>query len=177
MIRISNIAQFLNCFRLPTICLLGAMTMYTCLYAQEMPPRPIKIRVVPVGALQFGAFTQGPLGGNVIISAQGSRSSTGDIILLNQGYSYSYAILQVQALKGTVVSIATGLTGTLTGGSPSGSMSIQVGGTYPPSPFVVTTDPPLWMDIQVGGTLVVGTPGANPPGSYSGTFNVTFIQE
>jgi len=144
-------------------------------FGQEFPPKPITLRVKALSTLQFGAFTQGSSGGTVILTAQNARSSTGDVILLNMGYTYSPAIMQVQALKGTVVSIATGLTGTLTG--PGGTMNLVVGGTYPPSPFVVTTDISEWMDIQVGGTLTVGTPGANPAGSYLGTFNVTFIQE
>ena len=167
-------AQFLNICRLSIIFLFAAMMVCIYSYGQpEKPPRPFKIRAT--GALQFGAFTQGPSGGSVIIDPQGGRSSTGDVIRLNLGYNYSPAYFQIQAVKGTVVSIASGLTGTL---SNSGkSMNLQVGGTYPHSPFVVTSDTPLWMDIWVGGTLIVGTPGANPPGSYSGTFNVTFIQE
>lgn len=160
------------------ICLLGIISISTDLYGQEKPPRPIKIRVQPLDALKFGAFCQGSSGGTVIITADGSRSKTGDIVLLSSSFgNYSPGIIQVLALKGTVVHIATGLTGTLTGGTPLGSMDLQVGGTWPPSPFVVTTEPPLWMNIQVGGTLTVGPPGNNPPGSYSGLFNITFIQE
>lgn len=162
--------------RLLMFCFFCVISIPTELYGQEKPPRPIKIRVQPVDALKFGAFCQGPGGGTVTINAiNGSRSSTGDIVLLSTSFgNFSPAIVQVQAIKGTVVSFPTGLTGTLTG---PGSMSMQVGTTNPPSPFIVTTDPPLWMDIRVGGTLNVGIPGSNPVGLYSGTFNVTFIQE
>ena len=31
--------------------------------------------------------------------------------------------------------------------------------------------------IRVGGTIDVGAMGANPPGLYSGTFNLTFVQQ
>jgi len=157
------------------VCLLMLTTFSTPLLGQEKPPRPISLRVKALSVLQFGAFTQGNSGGTVILTAQNARSATGDVILLNMGYSYSPAIIQVQALKGTVVSIATGLTGILSG--PGGDMNLTVGETYPPSPFVVTTEITEWMDIQVGGTLYVGAPGDNPAGSYLGTFNVTFIQE
>jgi hypothetical protein len=169
-------SPFSSWFRLLLVCLLGVMSITTDIYGQEKPPRPIKIRVQPLDAMKFGAFCQGSAGGTVIINAQtGLRSATGDIVLLSTSFgNFSPAIIQVQALKGTVVSFPTGLTGSLSG---PGTLALQVGTTYPLSPFVVTTDPPLWMDIRVGGTLIVGTPGSNPPGSYSGTFNVTFIQE
>ena len=42
------------------------------------------------------------------------------------------------------------------------------------SPFVLPSD--SWMDVKVGGTLTVGNSSVNPPGEYSGTFTVTFIQ-
>lgn len=167
---------FSSCIRLLMICIFGVISITSDLYGQEKPPRPIKIRVHPTKPLAFGAFCQGSLGGTVIITAQGARSATGDIVLLSASFgNFSPATIQVQALKGTVVSIATGLTGTLSG--PGGTLDLQVGTTFPTSPFTVTTDSPQWMDIQVGGTLIVGTPGHNPLGSYSGTFNVTFIQE
>jgi hypothetical protein len=31
--------------------------------------------------------------------------------------------------------------------------------------------------MNIGGTLTVGNSASNPPGSYSGTFDITFIQE
>jgi hypothetical protein len=31
--------------------------------------------------------------------------------------------------------------------------------------------------VLVGGTLTVGSLASNPPGSYTGTFNIIFVQE
>ena len=61
----------------------------TSMEAQEDPPRPPSITVT--GDLSFGAFYHGAAGGTVIISPAGARTSTGDIVLLGMGYSYSPA--------------------------------------------------------------------------------------
>jgi len=65
---------------------------------------------------------------------------------------------------------------TLTG-SGGGSMMLHIGASNPASPFVITTGPPASTLMNVGGTLTVGSPASNPPGSYSGNFDVTFMQE
>jgi hypothetical protein len=149
---------------------------YPVVYSQENPPKPIAIYISPTQGLIFGAFSQGISGGTVIIYPDGSRSVTGDIIQINLGFSFSPAIFEVEANKGTLISIINGSNATLTG-SNGGSMTLQLGGSLPGSPFIVTSVPPARMQVRIGGTLVVGNPGANPPGSYSGTFSITFNQE
>jgi hypothetical protein len=44
-------------------------------------------------------------------------------------------------------------------------------------PFIITTMPPSPSLLSIGGTLFVGSAVDNPPGNYSGTFNLTFVQE
>jgi hypothetical protein len=143
--------------------------------AQEPPPRPVVVTTVPPG-LGFGAFTQGAAGGTVTINSGGSRSSTGDVILLGLGIPFSTAAYQLVGNQGTVISILNGPDVSLTG-SGGGSMILHLGVTNPLSPFVITTIPPAYMILNIGGSLTVGSPAANPPGNYSGTFNITFIQE
>jgi hypothetical protein len=126
--------------------------------------------------LSFGAFYQGNSGGSVIISTSGARSSTGDVVLLNMGYSFSSVLYDVVANPGTLVTISNGANATLAG-SNGGSMTLIIGGASPTSPFIITTTPPTSTQVSIGGTLNVGNPAANPPGIYSGTFNVTFIQQ
>jgi hypothetical protein len=145
------------------------------LQAQEPPPRPITVTVTAQN-LSFGAFTLGAVGGTVVITAGGSRNATGDVILLGLGYSFSTALYQIVANPGTVVSLLNGPDVPLPG-SNGGSMILHIGASSPVSPFVTNAIPPLSTPLNIGGTLTVGNIVANPAGSYTGTFNVTFVQQ
>jgi hypothetical protein len=149
--------------------------IFNVVKGQEKPPRPAIVTVTTQN-LSFGAFTPGVGGGTVTISSAGSRSATGDVILLNLGYSFSTALYEVTANPGTVVSLVNGPDVILTG-SGGGSMTLHIGASSPVSPFVITTIPPAFTLLNVGGTLTVGNILANPPGDYSGMFDITFIQE
>ena len=161
-------------FGIATVMLLFLSSV--TLYAQEKPPRPVKIFVSPSQGLIFGAFSQTGSGGTVILSPTGSRSSTGNIILLNLGFTFSPAILEVDGEPGTLVTIVNGPDATLTG-SGGGSITLHLGGANPASPFVATATSPSRTQIRVGGTLTVGSALASPPGNYNGTFNITFVQQ
>jgi hypothetical protein len=141
----------------------------------ENPPRPVVIYVNPAQGLFFGAFYQGGSGGSVIIYPNGSRSTTGSVIQTNQGFSFSPAIFEVDAEPGTVVTIMNGPDVTLNG-SNGGTMGLHIGSSDPVSPFIATASSPGRTQIRIGGTLTLTNPIANPPGNYSGTFSVTFIQ-
>lgn len=144
--------------------------------AQEPPPRPISVYVNPAQGLIFGAFFQGATGGTVTVFADGSRSVTGSIVQANLGFPFSPAIFEVDANPGTLIQILNGPDATLTG-SNGGTLSLHIGSSSTGSPFVATATSPARTLVRIGGTLTVGTPLANPPGSYSGLFSVTFIQE
>jgi len=145
------------------------------LKAQEPPPRPI--RIYPTAqTLSFGAFYHGTLGGSVIIDPSGARSSTGDVVLLGLSYPYSAAMFEVHAHPGTIIAILKGPDVPLTG-SPSGSMNLHIGNTIPSSPFVSNVHFNVAIPLYVGGTLTVGNSAANPPGSYTGTFEITIVRE
>lgn len=141
----------------------------------ENPPRPVVIYVNPAQGLQFGAFYQGATGGTVIVYPNGSRSTTGSVIQTNQGISFSPAIFEVDAEPGTLVTVVNGPDVTLNG-SNGGTISLKIGSSDPGSPFIATQASPGRTQIRIGGTLTLTSPLANPPGNYSGTFSVTFIQ-
>jgi hypothetical protein len=145
------------------------------LKAQEPPPRPIRIDVTAQG-LSFGAFYHGAVGGTVVILPSGSRSATGDVVLLGLGYPFSAALFQVHAHPGTVISILNGPDAVLTG-IPSGTMTLHIGSSNPSSPFVSNVNFNIGIPLYIGGTLTVGNSGANPPGSYTGTFDITLVRE
>ena len=144
--------------------------------AQPPPPRPINVFINPAQGLIFGAFFQGVTGGTVILFPDGSRSATGDLVLANLGVPFSPAIYEIDANAGTLISILNGPDVTLTG-SNGGSIRLHIGNSSPASPFITTAIPPARTQVRIGGTLTVGSPLANPSGSYNGTYSVTFIQQ
>jgi hypothetical protein len=145
-------------------------------YSQEPPPKPISIFVNPAQGLIFGAFFQGSTGGTVIISPNGSRSVTGSVVAANLGFPFSPAIFEVDANPGTLIAIMNG-PDVLLSGSNGGTLLLHIGSSSTGSPFVATATSPARTQVRIGGTLTVGNPLANPAGSYSGVFSVTFIQE
>ena len=147
------------------------------LRAQQPPPRPISVSANPALGLRFGAFFQSTSGGTVIVSPSGIRTSTGAVVLTTVGgYSYGAAEFDIVASPGTLINIVNGPDVTLFG-SAGGSMTLHIGNSSPVSPLVTTVSPPSYNAIYIGGTLTVGSPVANPTGSYSGSFSVTFMQE
>jgi hypothetical protein len=143
-------------------------------FAQEMPPRPISLSLLQ--NLNFGAFYQGPAGGTVTIHPSGSRIATGDIVLVNLGYSYFSAIFLLEGNPGAIVHILAGPNVQLNG-SNGGFLTLEVGNSDPGDPIIINVAPPGQMQIRVGGTIFLQTPLANPVGTYSGLFSVMFIQE
>ncbi len=141
-----------------------------------LPDDPAAIYTYTIQNLQFGVFAQGGTGGTITVSNAGVRSATGSVLPLNQGGSFFQAIIDVEAANGSLISITNGANVTLNG-SNGGTMTLQIGSSSPGSPFNVTVSPPVRTPIHIGGTLTVGNSGASPPGTYTGTFYITFNQE
>ncbi len=172
----NNLVQYLLSKRihLPLCIIFAVLLSFGEVCAQEKPPKPISIYVNPAQGLMFGAFCTGAIGGTVTVTSGGGRSSTGSIILVSLGYAFSPAIIQVQGNVGTLVNINNGTDVSMTG-SNGGSINLHLESSSTGTPFIINTV--AWMDIRIGGTLTIGVPGANPAGSYNGSFNVTFIQQ
>ena len=151
------------------------LLMYVSVSAQEMPPRPITVTVNTSQNLSFGNFAQGPSGGTVSVSSNGTRSWTSSIVLLTGG-SVSPALFDVVANPGTLITIVNGSDVSLNG-SNGGTLMLHIGSSSTGSPFITTVARPSPTHVYIGGTLTVGNPGANPPGDYSGLFQVTFVQQ
>jgi hypothetical protein len=127
--------------------------------------------VTTIQNLGFGAFSNGASGGTITVTSFGDRTSTGSVTLLNLGQPYSQALFDVVAPPGTIISITNGPDATLTG-SNGGTMSLQLGVSDPASP--IAADPSGTTRISLGGTLTIGNTATSPPGSYTGTFYITF---
>jgi hypothetical protein len=153
------------------VLLLSGIPAKIC--AQELPPRPPAVTLVR--NLSFGAFYTGTTGGTVTISPAGLRTSTGTVLLLGLGIPFASAQFNINSNPGTVLSILNGPDASLTWSGYS--MNLQIGTSNPASPFVNSNPYTVPVQLTVGATLTVGAPAANPPGSYSGTFEITIVLE
>lgn len=156
--------------------LLFAFSNISAQISPENPPIPVKVEVRNAQGLNFGAFTVGNAGGNVIISPSGDRTGESDVYLLNMGATSHYAIFDVYTNPGTLLQVQSVQNIQLSG--PAGSnvtlsidpyLDISTGQT-----FITSSNP---HEVFVGGRLHIPNQNSGPPGSYSGTFSLTFIHE
>jgi len=170
-----RLLQSIYCYRKllkqTVISLLFGIFISNNVVAQEDPPRPITATTIQ--NISFGTFYQGATGGTVTINSSGSRIEGGTVVLLFGGF-YP-AIFEITGSPGTVISFLKPLS-TLTDGSGH-SMDLQIADTNPSTPFVLTNNYPTPTQVTMGGILTVGSPAANPPGIYNGTFAITFVKE
>jgi hypothetical protein len=147
---------------------------YLPVNAQEKPPRPMAIYFYQ--NLNFGAFAVGSSGGYVYIDPYGGRNATGDIVLFTSGYPYFPAIFEIDANPGTVVHLLLGPDAILTG-SNGGTLTLHLWDYIPGDPIIIYSSPPARTQVFIGGRLTVSNLMSNPPGSYSGLFELMFVQE
>jgi hypothetical protein len=145
-------------------------------YAQENPPIPINVEVSTAQFLNFGSFAVGSSVGSVTVDSYGTRSFTGDVILLNTGATVSPALFDVYANPGTLINIAHASSFTLLGTSGQ-TIELNIDDYSTGKTFITTMNSSLPNPVYIGGTLNLGPISANGPGAYSGTFSITFIQE
>ena len=168
----SNIRRFITSLSI-CICML---CIYLPLNAQpQRPPRPMKI--IKYQDMNFGSVIQGNSGGTVIISTSGIRSTTGSVILPSLGSPGNEAIFEVKADPGTLITIVFGSTTLSPNGSPSTTMNLVLGPSFPSSPFINTLQPSGVTLVHLGGTLTVPSAGSIPAGDYIGSITVTFVQQ
>lgn len=150
------------------------------------PPLPQRTATATVTQhLSFGdlSLESTSAGGTVTIDYTGSRSSTGDLYLLNLGYPVAQAILEFHLCPGRSVKVLFNPLVQLTNGSHTMNLAInrlRIGTT-----LITTSGQSFFSNkgcndthyIEVGGTLTVGNLLSNPPGEYIGTFSVTLAQE
>ena len=139
--------------------------------AQEDPTRPIAVTVNQ--NLSFGTFYQGAGGGTVTINNVGTRFAGGTVVLLTG--SYSTAIFNIFANRGTLVSFVLPSTSSLIDGSGhSLGLTIDAAGN-PNSDFVSGNIHSTPTQKSFGGILTI--PAAIQPGNYSGTFEIIIVEQ
>jgi hypothetical protein len=146
-------------------------------FAQPALPQRT-LTVTSTQSIHFGTFCiSGGAGGTVTVGYDGSRSSLGDIILLSMSPTAQPAIFEIKLCQGRNVIITFDATITLTG-SNGGSLTLDIGPTEKggnSASFTTNNDCNFITPLRMGGTLHV--PGTAIPGTYTGSFDITFNQE
>ncbi|MBC7866295.1 MAG: DUF4402 domain-containing protein [Gloeobacteraceae cyanobacterium ES-bin-316] len=129
-------------------------------------------------AIHFGAFClSGNNGGSVTVSYDGTRTATGDVVLLSTFPAAVPAIFEVKICRGKNVVITYDAVTKII--SPNAvSLLINIGPTEKGvngTSFVSQSDCDFTTSIRVGGTLHI--PPNATAGNYSGIFNMSFKQE
>lgn len=138
--------------------------------AQEEPPRPPSITLAT--DLSFGAFYSAT-GGTVTVDQYDTRTSFNTTLFSFN--SYSAAHFNIYANAGTIINILNIPDFELTWSGYT--MTVHIDNTEPLLPFVKTNPYSVPAELTIGATLSIGNTSANPPGTYTGTFNVTLVVE
>jgi hypothetical protein len=152
------------------------LNFYWCFSQPSLPQRYMTVN--PTQMLQFGTFfLTGISGGEVIVNWDGSRLSTGGIALLSSSPTAQPAIFEIKLCQGRNVTINYSSSTTLTG-SNGGTLNLQIGPSEKGSSgvlFSTNNDCNFITPLRIGGKLQV--PGNAIPGTYTGSFFITFNQE
>ena len=146
-------------------------------YAQPALPSR-SLTVTATQAIHFGTLcTTGSSGGTVTIGWDGSRTSSGNVVLLPTAPTAQPAVFEVKLCQGRNVIITFSSTVPLFGNNGI-SLLLDIGPTDQGgnnATFTVNSDCNFITPLRVGGTLHI--PGLALPGTYSGSFDITFNQE
>jgi hypothetical protein len=153
------------------------ITCVNVIYAQ--PDLPLRsLTVTATQAIHFGTLcVTGGVGGTVTVGYDGSRTSTGDIVLLSMVPTAQPAIFEIKLCQGRNVIITFSAT-TILNGSNGGSLTLDIGPTEKGingASFTTNSDCSFITPLRVGGTIHI--PGTALPGIYTGSFDITFNQE
>ena len=145
-------------------------------------PIPCSITADAVQPLNFGSFSlknSGSIGGTITVGWDGSRTATGDVILINNGEIASPAIFEVNLCPGRDVTITYPPIAILNGGN-GGSLILNIGPTEKGesgSTFHVSDEPGFLTQLRVGGTLNIGPNSSNLGGNFNVSFTIAFNQQ
>lgn len=163
---------------IPFCLIISTFLLPISVYAQEKPPTPITVTVSVAQHLSFGTFIQTGNYGTVSVGYNGFRTSTGSVIIpsISSSAPITAALFIVTALPGTLININSIPQATLSG-SNGGLLELNFNlatDCSHGSSFVALTGT---TNVYLGGTLTVGPLLTDKAGYYSGTFDVTFIQQ
>lgn len=139
----------------------------------EKPQHSITTSVIQ--SINFGSFCiNGNSGGTITVAFDGSRTSTGGIVLLSNAPIAMPAIYEIKLSQGRNVNITYNSKAMLTNNNGK-KLLLDIGPSdkgINGSSFTVGSDDNFTTQLRLGGTLHI--PGTAPPGNYSGSFDITF---
>jgi hypothetical protein len=136
------------------------------------------ITIIPVQGIHFGAFSMvGSSGGAISVGSDGSRTSTGGIVLLNISPLPQPAVFEIRLNQNQHAVITFSTIRTLT--SKSGTkLRLEIGSAdYVSHQALLPINEAgnKTVTVRVGGTLYV--PGSSNPGLYHGEIEIGVHQE
>jgi hypothetical protein len=159
--------------------LLLTIVLFFCVqisFAQPVLPQR-SLTVTATQSIHFGTLFVTGAGGTVTVGWDGSRTSSGSLTLLSMAPTSHPAIFEIKLCEGRNVSITFDPTINLTG-SNGGSLTLDLGPTEKGpigATFATNSDCNFITPLRMGGTLHV--PGTAIPGTYTGSFAITFNQQ
>lgn len=138
----------------------------------QLAARKANISVSLTRGLIFGGFFTGSTGGSVTVTSSGTRTATGSVVLIPTRPG-SQAIFAVTLDRKATVSWTVSSIVNLSNGKGN-TLQLTVNDFYPVSPAYLQFGS---SNVNVGGTITVGSPAAAPPGDYTGSFSITFNVE
>ncbi len=160
-------------FVLSTICCNSALNAQGSVTARSSAEVITSISALEGAVLNFGRFSPQEAGGEIIISPDGSRYSSGTVVL--GGGLYNQAIFYITGQPEYNVAISlptmpTMLTNLLNGKT----MQVHKWTSSPSLESQITLPTSGALNLNMGATLKVGDFNENPVGIYSGTYIITF---
>jgi hypothetical protein len=149
------------------------------IFAQSTVTAQVFAEVIPaltateVSQLNFGRFSPETQGGTILITPEGSLSSTGTVAI--SGGTHNPASFYITGEGGATFSIILP-TGPAVLSNTGSSKTMQVA-NWVSNPASGTGTGLLAQgskEVKVGATLIVGTMEQNPVGIYTGTYAITF---
>jgi len=142
----------------------------------DLAQRSIKVSVSQ--PINFGSFCLlGNMGGTITVLCDGTRTSTGSIILLSNAPNATPAIYELKLEKGRKISITFNPKTNLTNNKGS-KLWLEIGPSdkgMNGTSFSADSEVHSITQIRIGGILHI--PGYATAGIYSGNFDVTFNNE
>lgn len=123
--------------------------------------------------LNFGRFSPQEIGGEVVIAPDGSRYSSGTVVLGVGLYNQAVFYITGQPEYNVAISLPTMPT-MLTNLSNGKSMEVRNWTSSPSLESDLTLPSNGSLNLNMGATLKVGDFNENPVGLYSGTYIITF---
>jgi len=131
------------------------------------------ITATETSQLNFGRFSPGSQGGEIIITPDGNISTTGTVVM--SGGVHNAATFNITGEEGATFSVTL----------PAGPVTlnhINDAKTMVVDTWVSDPSQGMWIDlsdygsqvVKVGATLEVGIRNDNPVGLYSGSYSITF---